>query len=114
MNIKRAFIAVFRAICCLNDELPNNDMEAFISDADPYIFKDRTAAIADVQSEFENSKSLVKFNDFSNSDKLYDAVYGYLEEYTSFAERFAGISKDEWTNLCSMVDMECDDEQVLM
>jgi hypothetical protein len=114
MNIKRAFIAMLRAIDCLNDEQPNNEMKNFILDADPYIFKDRTSAIADVQFEFENCKSLIKFKNFNNLDELYDSIYDYLNEYTSFAERFTEISKEEWSNLCSMVDTECDDEQVLM
>lgn len=114
MNIKRAFIAMFRAVYQLNVEQPMNEMQDFLADADPYIFKDRQAAVADIQRDFENSGSLRSFDDFGNSDKLYEAVYGYLKECTGFSERFLDISKDEWADLCAMIGSECEKEQELL
>ncbi len=114
MNINRAFIALFRAVYQLNEEQPMSEMQDFLADADPYIFKDRQAAVADIQRNFENCSSLRSFDDFGNSDKLYEAVCGYLKECTGFSERFSDISKNEWAELCNMIDSECDSEQELL
>ncbi|MCM1523228.1 MAG: hypothetical protein NC120_02110 [Ruminococcus sp.] len=113
MNIKRSFIALFRAVQQLNEEQPLNEMRDFLADADPYIFKDRRAAVEDIQRQFECSKSILSVKDFTDTDILYEAVYGYLKEFTVFSNRFSDISKDEWKNLCDIIDKECDEEGIV-
>ncbi len=112
MNIKRLYIALYRAILCLNEEEFDSDMENFLSDANPYIFTDRASADPALQDEFE--KNLPPQLDYNNFDSLYDIVYDYLKTNSSFSERFTQISKDEWKDLCKIVDLECDDEKVWM
>ncbi len=112
MNVKRLYIALYRAIFCLNEEKYDDNMENFLSDADPYIFTDRASADPALQDEFE--KSLPHNIDYHNFDSLYDVVYNYLKTHTSFSYRFPQISKDEWGELCKIVDQECNDEKVWM
>ena len=86
MNIKRLFVTLFRAIDCLNEEKPNKDMQCFLADANPYLFKDRNAAVADVQHSFEDFIGNVDFKDISS---LYDIVYNYLKvNYSCLSMRF--------------------------
>ena len=113
MNVKRLFVAVFRAVSCLNEEKSQPDMQQYLEDSDPYIFTDRTAAIQDVQITFENSNSILTIDDFNNYPQLYEAVYKYLSETTTFSSRFLEISKEEWSTLCTIVDNECDREETL-
>ena len=111
MNIKRLFVTLFRAIDCLHEEKPNKDMQCFLADANPYLFKDRNAAVADVQHSFEDFIGNVDFKDISS---LYDIVYNYLKVNYSFADEFLNISQSEWRDLCKIIDNECDEEQTLL
>ncbi len=113
VNIKRLFIALYRAIECLNDEQRDANMENFLSDADPYIFTDRAAAEPALQNEFEEKISLYNA-DYFDYENLYNCVFDYLKEATAFSERFTEISKDEWRELCRIIDRECNDENVWM
>lgn len=112
MNIKRLFVALYRALYCLNEECTDKAMEKFLSDCAPYIFIDRFSADPALQEEFE--KFLPQNVDYSNFDSLYSCVYDYLKTHTSFSDRFTQISKDEWNMLCMIVDNECNDENVLI
>lgn len=106
MNYKQVFRAMFRALDCLYDEKPNKELQEYLSNANPYVFKDRESADPEIIKEFHENISQ-KSND-SNIDAVlaYSLVQSYLLSKTQFAERFSDISLEEWVELCKIIEAE--------
>lgn len=111
MNVYRLYIAMFRALECLNEEKSSKDLTIYLQDADPYIFKDRHSAIPDVQNDFIN-KINKKIN-FNDPKSTYYSILDYLSSKSDFSNKFRNITLEEWNNLLKIIDQECDDEHVL-
>ena len=106
MKIKHIFIAMFRALDCLYDETHIDTLREYLSNANPYVFKDRNSADPSIIQDFIGE--IAKKYDNSDIDvtMAYTFVKEYLSEKTEFAELFSDISIDEWIDLCKIVEGE--------
>lgn len=106
MNKKLTFIAMFRALDCLYEESPNEVMREYLSDANPYIFKDRDPADPAIGVEFSDMWISSGLPDDISANDSYYFVKNYLQAYTDFASIFDDISLSEWCDLCNIVKEE--------
>ncbi len=101
MTKSKIFIAMFRALDCLYDENPHEELAEYLSEANPYLFKDRKPADSGIEEEF---------NEFVDKDmespEAYACVKKYLAEKTDFAKLFSDISLEEWNDLCNIIEEE--------
>ena len=121
MKIKYLHVAMYRAMDFIYDGLKNppEALIQFLSDSNPYIWKNRMTADPAVQADF--NKSMKKQNIDSEVDEeiAYLAVKNFLAEkspeynklfgnkkFLNFAELFEKISLDEWKKLCEIVSAE--------
>ena len=109
MKRKYLHIAMYRAMDCIYDEQeqPSEELLQFVSDANPYIWEDRTTSDPAIQSDFD--KSMDRQNIGTEVDKTiaYYAVKNFLvEQNPEFAKLFEDISIDEWKDLCDIVTEE--------
>ena len=107
-KMKRKFLllAMYRAMDCLYDEQdqPSDELTLFLSDLNPYIWQERTAADPALQADFDNF--LDKQNICAEVDEeiAYYAVKNFLSEQNKkFVEMFEDISLDEWKKLCEII-----------
>ena len=97
---------MFRALDCLYDEKPVDNLGNFLSDANPYLFTDHSSADPAIEVEFNTfAAEYIKGQDL-NYENTYDMVVHYLEKYTSFSERFKEIDLEEWSSLYDIVEQE--------
>lgn len=101
MTSKNIFIAMYRALDCLYDEHPFEELGEFLSEANPYLFQDRYAVDPAIQKEFEEFVRV----DMDTAD-AYECVKQYLAQRTEFYDTFSDISLEEWIDLCNMIDQE--------
>ena len=101
MRANNIYIAMYRALDCLYDEHPNNELGEFLSEANPYMFKDRHAADPAIQKDFDE----FVYEDME-SVEAYECVKRYLTNKTSFCDIFSDITLEEWVELCDIVDKE--------
>lgn len=113
MTGHRTFIAMFRALDCLNDEKPNDKLQEFLSDANVYLFRDRNAAVKDIQDEFVKYFNKNAYNEVVSIDDAYKVVATYLYQNYSFGKIFTEISLEEWEMLCGIINDECDAEGIV-
>lgn len=101
MNRKHIFLAMFRALDCLYDESPSKPLGDFLSEANPYLFKDRCSADPAVLAEFS---ACMDGDNISAAD-----AYSKVKEYLAgkeLDEKFAEISMEEWERLCQIIENE--------
>ncbi len=98
MTKDQIYIAMFRAMDCLYDEAPDEELGKYLSEANPYLFKDRQAADPAIEQEF------YEFIDKDmDSAEAYNRVKEYLSMKTNFVTIFSDITLEEWKNLCDMI-----------
>ncbi len=109
MKRKYLHIAMYRAMDCLYDEQeqPSEELLQFVSDANPYIWEDRTTSDPAIQADFDKFMDRQNIGEEVDESTAYYAVKSFLaEQNPEFAELFADISLDEWKDLCYMVTEE--------
>ena len=107
--MKREFlhIAMYRALDCLYDEKPAKNILQFLTDANPYIYSDRTTADPAVQADFNKSMDKQHIGQEVDEEISYFAVKIFLaEQNKNFAKMFEQISLDEWKKLCEIISLE--------
>ncbi len=101
MTQKNIYVAMYRALDCLYNESPNEELGEYLSEANPYLFKDRQSADPAIESEFD------EFVDGDISPfKAYECVSEYLAQETNFSTLFSDISLEERKDLCAIVEEE--------
>lgn len=103
MNKHTVFIVMFRALDCLYEESPNETMREYLSDANPYIFKDRNSADPAVGAKFANKWIRSGLPEDISAIDAYSFVQDYLQSYTPFSAVYDDISLSEWCDLCEIV-----------
>ena len=109
MERKHLHIAMYRAMDCLYDELaqPSAELLKFVSDANTYIWQDKSTADPAIQADFNSSMDRQNIDAEIDEESAYNAVKNFLNEQNpEFAELFAKISLDEWKKLCAIVTEE--------
>ena len=109
--MKREYIllAMFQAMDCLYDEQenPSEELLQFVSDANPYMYVDRTAVDPAVQADFDSSMARQNIGEEVDEQTAYYAVKNFLNEQNpQFAEMFADITLGEWQKLCAIIAEE--------
>lgn len=104
MNAKVLYIAIYRALDCLESEMPNAELSAYLDKANPYVFKDRKSADPLIFLEFEQWMDSVE-KEVSETDS-FDLAQQYITEQTPFATIFEDISRDEWNSLIEIIKEE--------
>lgn len=108
MKYQLIFIALYRALNCLYDEAPNERLRVYLSDANPYIYADRTSADPAVYSDFCEFLDKQFHKEDYPIEESYSIVKSYLESdylsyYGNFVKTFEDISLEEWNDLCGIV-----------
>lgn len=109
MKRKYLFLAMYRAMDCLYDEQesPSEELLQFVSDANPYMYVERTAVDPAVQEDFDSSMARQNIDAEVDEQTAYYAVKNFLaEQNPQFAELFTEISLAEWQNLCDLIAEE--------
>ena len=109
MKRKYLHIAMYRAMDCIYDEQeqPSEKLLQFVSDANPYIWEDRTTSDPAIQADFDKSMDRQNIGVEVDEETAYHAVKNFLaEQNNDFFELFEDISIDEWKNLCDIVAEE--------
>ena len=109
MKRKYLHIAMYRAIDCICDEQeqPSAELLQFVSDANPYIWEDRTTSDLAIQEDFDKFMERQNISAEVDESTAYYAVKNFLaEQNPEFAELFEDISIDEWKDLCDIVTEE--------
>lgn len=106
MNRKLTFIAMYRALDCLYEEAPCEEMRDYLSDANPYIFKDRESADPAIGAEFADLWTKLHYPEDVSANEAYAFVKEYLRSSTAFATAFEDISFAEWCDLCDIISDE--------
>ena len=109
--MKRQYLhlAMYRAMDCLYEEqeTPSTELLQFVSDANPYLFKERVAVDGALQQAFNLSMERQNIGAEVEFETGYNAVKNFLaEQNPQFAELFEDISLEEWENLCEIVANE--------
>lgn len=124
MKQKLLHIVMYRAMDYICDKLehPPEALIQFLSDANPYVWKDRKAADPALQADFEESMAEQHIATEVDEVTAYNAVKHFLEEQQflffegfadteskqnpSFTELFSQISLDKWKELYAIVVAE--------
>ena len=106
MIVKYIYISMFRALDCLYDENPKDDLGRFLGDANPYLFTDHSSADPAIEDEFIKFAAEYLNGQNPTIENSYDMVVHYLENNTSLAERFKDIDLEEWASLYEIVSQE--------
>ena len=106
MKTKLIFVAMYRALDCLYDEHPSEALRAYLSDADPYIFADRSSADPTVAAEFTDYVRTSYNGDEFDVNFAYDIAKNYLRTKPTLYDSFLKIDLDEWENLCKIIQDE--------
>ncbi len=125
MKREYLYAAMYRAMDSVYDRLkePSEELSLFLSDANPYIWLDRTAADPALQSEFEATMDRQKIGTEVDAETAYRAVKNFLGEQSphyaslvstpscSFVELFEEITPEEWAKIYTVVADEKDWER---
>lgn len=109
MKRKYLHLAMYRAMDCLYEEqkTPSEELLQFVSDANPYLYKERVAADSALQAEFNDSMNRQNIGQNVDEKSAYYAVKSFLaEQNPRFAEMFEDISIEEWQELCNIIESE--------
>ena len=119
MKRKYLNIAMYDAMDFMYDEHPSEDLLQFVSDANPYLYKERTAVDPALQKDFDNSMDRQNIGADVDEETAYYAVKNFLSEQypkfaelagnkksPSFADLFEKISLEEWKKLCALIEKE--------
>lgn len=106
MKTKLIFVAMYRALDCLYDEHPSEELRMYLSDANPYIFADRSSADPTVAAEFIDYVKTSYNGDEFDVDFAYDIVKNYLLTKPTLHDSFIKISLGEWKSLCKIIQNE--------
>ena len=104
MNEKIAYIAMYRALDCRQEETKNIELSEYLDFVNPYVFKDRKSADPAYYAEY--IEWLKKNNSFCKGNNSYEIIKKYLKDKTNFYDLFIDISKEEWDKLESIVKKE--------
>ncbi|MDO4961455.1 MAG: hypothetical protein Q4E57_06335 [Eubacteriales bacterium] len=104
MNIQILFIAIYRALECLEEETGNAEISAYLDKANPYVFKDRKSADPVIFNEFVKWIEEKKIH--LTLDNSYETARKYISENTSFIEIFNDIDSEEWHDLIDIIKDE--------
>ena len=81
---------------CIYDEKPTKKLLQFLSDLNPYIWKERTTADPALQADFDNFLDKQNICAEVDEEVAYYAVKNFLaEQNKKFVEMFEDISLDE-------------------
>ena len=105
-SVKYIYISMYRVLDCLYDEKPDNSLGKFLSDANPYLFADHSSADPVIEDEFIKYAAEYLNGQELTFENSYEMVVRYLENNTTFAERFKDIDLEEWTSLYEIVSKE--------
>lgn len=104
MNKQIIFIALYRALECIEEETGNEKLSEFINIANPYVFKDRKSADPTVYAEFcdwlENEEIRI------NEENSFEVAKRYVLEKTEFGDILNDISAEEWNSLIDIIKKE--------
>jgi len=104
MNRQIVYIAMYRALECVEQETKNAELSIYLDGANPYVYKDRKSADPLFFKEFNNWIDECKIElDDNNS---FDIIKQYLLEKTKFGGILNDISAEEWNSLISIVRTE--------
>ena len=109
MKRKYLNLAMYRAMDCLYDEQedPSEELLQFLSDSNPYLYRERTAVDPAIQASFDRSMNYQNIAQEVDISSAYSAVKIFLaEQNLNFAKMFEDISLEEWENLCRIIENE--------
>ena len=107
MENKVLFISLYRALDCLYDEEPNDELGNFLSGMNPYLFKDGESADPAIYAEFEEYMNNRQISlDEATEDDGYEVAYNYLKDCTKFSNWLKKISIEEWKDVVKIVKKE--------
>lgn len=104
MNLQILYIAIYRALECLQKETGNEEMLSYMADANPYIFMDRKSADPAVYSEFNDWVNASGIDVDKNNS--YEIAKSYIAEKTDYISYFEAISVEEWNELIDIIAEE--------
>lgn len=99
-----AYIAMYRALDCRQEETKNIELSEYLDFVNPYVFKDRKSADPAYYAEY--IEWLKRNNSFCKGNNSYEIIKKYLKDKTNFYDLFIDISKEEWDKLESIVKKE--------
>ena len=98
---------MYRAMDCFYDEKPTKKLRQFLTDSNPYLYKEHTTADSAIQADFNNSMDKQNIDSEVDERISYSAVKNFLaEQNKNFAKMFENISLDEWKKICEIVSAE--------
>ena len=105
-----AYIAMYRALDCRQEETKNEELREYLGDINPYVFVDRKSADPAYYSEYE--KWLENNESYCKNNNSYEIIKKYLKDNTDFYDLFIDISNEEWDKLISIVEKGENNEKI--
>ena len=102
MNKQILYIAMYRALECLEEESPNDALASYLDKANPYVFKDRKSADPVLYNQFMEWLN----NEEVNDDNSFEVVKKYVNEKTEFPSILSEIDEEEWSALIALIKRE--------
>ena len=102
MNKQILYIAMYRALECLEEENPNDALASYLDKANPYVFIDRKSADPVLYNQFMDWLK----NEEVNDDNSFEVVKKYVNENTEFPGILSEIDKEEWSALIALIKRE--------
>ena len=99
-NVNIIYIAIYRALECLEHEKQNEELSLFLDKANPYVFVDRKSADPAIYGEFQT------WYEKQNIKNSYEIAKEFLNNNTNFGNMFTEISESEWNDLIKIVEEE--------
>ncbi len=101
-SIKITYIAIYRALECIENEQENEngELSEFLDKANPYVFVDRKSADPAIYNEFQ------KWCEKQSIENSYEMAKEYLNKKTKFGNLFCDISEEEWNDLIEIIEKE--------
>ena len=101
---KIAYIAMYRALDCRQEETKNEELKEYLDFMNPYVFVDRKSADPAYYAEY--IEWIKKNDDFCKENNSYEITKKYLKDKTNFYNLFIDISNEEWDKLINIVEKE--------
>ena len=98
MNKFELFSMIFIALDADWDDTHNEELGQFLSNINPFLFKENTSAVPSYYIEFEEiigNKKISLDNSFDLAKKYIDSV-----NVSSAVESFNALTKEQWVDAC--------------
>lgn len=94
MSIYDIFIMMFYALDAEYDDAPSEELRLFLSDMNPFIFKDEGSAEPSVYENFK--KAYQEYGKTAVDEYSFVSLFIDTECTPAIKKAFSGISHDEW------------------